>query len=217
MSPTTPFLPLPDNSQYPNQMDYFNDYASLYPTSSAREEPNTYQPPDQTSANGGAGDRPFNYTFADLWSTPEQSGSMVGESTNLLVTTSYGKHCCNLFADRYLMPESPESPAPATSFVKKADGYAQPSYSNNYWPEAGQMAQSYHSGSLNQEFSFGNTVVSEPSTMIPAPSSGKSLFFPKIEFLLINNSSVQLLGGKPGRTIHKHVPNGKRWSSLILV
>jgi len=217
MSPTTPFLPLPDNSQYPNQMDYFGDYASLYPTSSAREEPKTYQPPDQTLATGGADNQPYNYTFTDLWNMPEQSGSVVDESTNLLATTSHGKYCCNLFADRYLMPGSPESLAPATSYVNQADGYGQPSYSNNYWPEFDQMAQSYHSGSLNQEFSFDNTVVSEPSTVIPAPSSGKSLFFPKLEFLLIANSPVQLLGGKPERTIHEHVQNGKRWNSFIIV
>ena len=199
-------------------MDDFNDYASLYPTSSAREEPNTYQPLDQRSATGGGADNQrYNYTFADLWNMPEQSGSVVDESTNLLATTSYGKHCCNLFADRCLMPGSPESLAPATSYVNQADGYVQPSYSNKYWPEVDQVAQSYHSGSLNQEFSFDHTVVSEPPTVIPVPSSGKSLFFPKLEFLLITNSPVQLLGGKSERTLHQHVPHGRRWSLFILV
>ena len=197
-------------------MDYFNDYASLYPTSSAREESNTYQSLDQTSATGGADNQLYNYAFTDLWDMPEQSGSVVDESTNLLDTTSYGKHRYSLLADRYLMPGSPESLAPATSYANQADGYGQPSYLSNYWPEVDQVAQSYHSGPLNQEF-FDNTVVSEPSTVIPAPSSGKSLFFPKIEFLLIANSPVQLLGGKSERTIHKHVPHGKHWSSFILV
>jgi len=198
-------------------MDYFNDYASLYPTSSAREEPNTYQSLDQTSATGVADDQLYKYTLTDLWNMPEQSGSVVDESTNLLDTTSYGKYCCNLFADRYLISGSPESLAPATSYVNQADGYGQPSYLSNYWPEVDQVAQSYYPSSLNQEFSFNNVVLSEPSTVVPAPSSGKSLFFPKPEFLLISNSSIQLLGGKPERALHQRVPHGECWSSFILV
>ena len=198
-------------------MDYFNDYASLYPTSSAREEPNTSQFPDQTSAAGWADNQPYN-TFTDLWNMPEQSGSVVGEPTkNLLATTSYGEHRRNNFTDWCLTLESPDSLAPATSYANQVDGYGQPSYSNNYWPEVGQ---SYHSGPPNQEFSFGNTVVSEPSTVTPALGSGKSLFSPELralEYSPIANSPFQLLGGKPERTIHKHVPPGKRWSSFILV
>jgi len=199
-------------------MDYFNDYASFYPTSSAREEPNTFQPSDQTSATGWTDNQPYN-TFTDLWGMPEQSGSVVGEPTNLLATTSYGEHRCNLFADWCLTLESPESLAPATSYVNQADGYSQPSYSSNYWPEVGQEAQSYYSGSLGQEFFFENTAASEPSIVIPAPGSGKSLSSSKLrtlEYLPITNSPVQLLGGKPERSIHKHVPHGKRWSSFIL-
>jgi len=190
-------------------MDYFGDYASLYPTSSAREESNTCQPPDQTLATGGADDQLYNYTFTDLRNMPEQSGSVVDELTNLLAATSCGKHCYNLFADRYFTPGSPESLAPAASYVNQADGYGQPSYSNSYWPDVDQVAQSYHFDSLNQEFSFNNTVVSEPPTVIPAPSSGKSFFFLKLESLLITNSPIQLLGGKPGRSLHQHVPHGK--------
>jgi len=80
-------------------MDYFNDFASLYPTSSAREEFNAYQLPDQASATEGVNyDVPYS-TFTDPWGMPEQPGFMTGSSTNLLATDSYGRHYCNLSAD----------------------------------------------------------------------------------------------------------------------
>jgi len=94
---TAPLLHLLDNSQYPNQMDYFNDYANLYPTSSTHEEFNAYQFLDQVLATEGDNCNVPYSTFADPWGMPEQP--MAGSSTNILATDSYGRHHCNLSTD----------------------------------------------------------------------------------------------------------------------
>jgi len=92
MLPTAPPLPPLDSSQYPTQMDYFNDYASFYPVSSAREELDVYQFPDQTSQDQYS-------TFSDCWDALEQPVPTVGLPTTLPVAAGHGEHCCNLFID----------------------------------------------------------------------------------------------------------------------
>jgi hypothetical protein len=70
-------------------MDYFNDHASFYPTSSAREEFNDYQLPGQTSATEET-------NYLDSWNASEQPGPTVGSLTGPPATAGYGKHCCKL-------------------------------------------------------------------------------------------------------------------------
>ena len=211
LTQTAPLLHLLDNSQYPNQMDYFNDYASFYPTSSAREEFNAYQFPNQTSATEGVNYNVPYSTFTNCWGMPEQPGPTVGSSTSLPATDSYGRHCCDSSADWCLTLESPEPLAPSTSYTNQTDSYGQPSYSGNYWPELDQQAQSYHSGSLSQDYSFDGTAVSEPIAD-PTPDNCKRLSSLKLrvlEYLPIANSPAQLLGRKPERVLYQHVPHGK--------
>ena len=135
---TASLFTLLDNSHYPNQMAYFNDHASFYPTSSAREEFNMYQSLGQMS--------------------------VTEEAKNLTA----------------LSP---------TSYVIQPDEYGQQPYPSHYWPEVGQQTQLYHSGFSSQNFSFNNTVVSEPSAVVPTPSSGKCIFSPNCEY----SSSYRLL------------------------
>ena len=201
-------------------MDYFNDFASFYPISSAREESDAYQFPNQTSATEGVNYNAPYSTFTDPWGIPEQSGSMVGSSMSLPATDSYGTHCCNLSADWCLTLESPEPLAPSTSHTNQMDGYGQPSYTGSYWPEVGQQTQPYHSGSLSQDYSFGSAMPPEPSIVDPTPGSCKSLsslILPVLEYLPTANSHAQQLGGKSEWTLYWHVPHGKHWSPFILM
>ena len=117
-------------------MNYFNDYASFYPISSARDEFDAYQFPDQTSATEGVNYNAPYSTFTDPRGIPEQPRTIVGSSTSLPATDSYGTHYCNLSADWCLMLESPGSLAPSTSYTNQTDGYGQSSYTGNYWPES---------------------------------------------------------------------------------
>ena len=164
-------------------MSYFNDYASFYPISSARDEFDAYQFPDQTSATEGDNYGAPYSSFTDPWGMLEQPGSMVGSSTSLPATDSHGTHCCNLSADWCLTLESPELLAPTTSYTNQTGSYGQPSYSGDYWPEIGQQAQPYHSGSLSQDYSFDSTVVPEPSIVDPTPDSCKGLSSLKLRVL----------------------------------
>jgi len=195
-------------------MAYFNDYANYYPISSAREELNTYQLLDQTPATEEANynEGPYN-TSSDYWTMPEQLGSIVGLSTSLPATAGYGEHCYNLFADWCLTLGSPESLAPATSYVNQTDGYGQPLYSSHHWPEVGQQAPSYYSVPLSQDFSSAGTAAPEPFTVVPTFDSGKSVLSPKLrvlEYLPITDSPAQPLGGERERALHQHVLYGKR-------
>jgi len=172
-------------------MDHFNDYASFYPISSARDEFDAYQFPDRTSATEGDNyDVPYS-SFTDLWGMPEHPESMAGSSTSLPATDSHGTHCRNLSADWCLTLESPEPLAPSTSYTNQTDDHGQPSYSGDYWPEVGQQAQPHRTGSRSQHYSFDGTVVPEPSVMDPTPDSCKSLSFLRLrvlEYLLTANS-----------------------------
>jgi len=78
---------------------YFNDYASIHPTSSTREEFDGYQPLDQTPAAQEVNYQGPRNTFTDFWGTFEQSGLTDGSTTTLPSTAGHGKHCCNLFID----------------------------------------------------------------------------------------------------------------------
>ena len=176
MLPTAPPFPPLDNFQYPNQMDHFNDYTGSYPISSAREEFDVYRFPDQTTTTGEPGYRENPSTFPDFWETLEQPGPTVSLPTILPATSGHGKHCYNPFVDWCLTLESPESLALATSWADQPDGYDQPSSSGYYWPEVGQEARSYYSGSLSQEYCFPGTAESKPPTVNPTFDSGKILF-----------------------------------------
>ena len=217
---TAPLLHLLDNSQHPNQMDYFDDYGNFYPNPSAREELDAYQFPDQTPVTEGVNyDAPYS-TFTDTRGIPEQPGTIASSSTSPPATDSYGTHYCNLFADRCLTLESPEPLAPYTSHTSQTDGYVQPSYTGNYRPEVGQQAQPSHSGSSSHDYSFGGAMLPQPSTVDPTPGSCKSLSSLKLrvlEYLPTANSHAQQPGGKPERILYWHIRYGKHWSSFILV
>ena len=151
------------------QMAYFNDYASLYPTSSVRED----QFLDRTSATEEASYQGQYSTFTDGWHTFELPRLTVSSPTSLPATAGHGKNYCNLSVDWCLMLESLEVLAPTTTNI---DDYDQPSYSDHYWPGVGRQAQSYYPGSLSQDFSSASPAALEPFTASPTPSSGKCLF-----------------------------------------
>jgi hypothetical protein len=221
-------------------MAHFNDYASIYPTSSAREEPNAcrfldstlpteetdyqfddtsiregfkaYNFLDQTSAAEEASNSGLQNTLTDRWGMFEQSRPAVSLQTTPRATANHGKHHCNLFVDWCLMPGSPESLAPATSYMHQVDGFGQPPYSRNYRPGVDQQAQSYHSGPPSRGFFSASTAAPEPFTTVPTPGNGKSLFSlePRaLGYLPATNSPARLLGGKPGRALDRRVPYGK--------
>ena len=184
MLPTTPPLPPLDNSQYPTQMDFFNDYASFHPISSAREEFDVYPFPDQTTATEEASHQEQFSTFPDCWEALEQPAPTVDLPATLPAAAGHGKHFCNLFIDWCLTPESPESLLPTNSWAtNQQDGYSQPSSSSYRWPEVGQEAQSYYPGSLSQEYSFPSTMAFEPLTVDQTISSGRGLFSLKLRVL----------------------------------
>ena len=214
MLPTTPPLPPLDNSQYPPQMDCFNDYPSFYPISSAREEFDVYPFPDQTTVTEETShqeqySQEQYSTFPGCWEALEQPAPTVGLPTTLPAAAGHGKHFYNFFIDWCLTPESPESLLPVNSWTaNQPDGYSQPSSSSYRWPELGQEAQSYYPGSLTQEYSFPSAMAFEPPTVDQTLDSGKGLFSLKLrvlEHLPIINRPAQLLGGKPKRTICQHV------------
>ena len=88
--------------------------------------------------------------------------------------------------------------ASATSYETQANGYGQPSYTEQYWPAVGQQAQSYYSGFSGYDSYFASTVAPETSTAIPTPSSGKSLLYfetSKIKMLTDRDQSRSTTGG----------------------
>jgi hypothetical protein len=208
------------------------DYESLYPTSSTREESNAYQFLDktlatedvdyqfddtsiregfkaynfldQTSATEDASNLGLHNTLSDRWGMFEQPGPAVS-----LPKAGHGKHYCNLFVDWCIMPGSPDSLAPATSYMHQIDGFGQPSYSRNHRPGVLQQPQSYHSGPPSHGFSFAGAMVPEPFTVVPTPGNGKSLFSlePRaLGYLPATDSPARPLGGKPERALYRHVP-----------
>jgi len=212
MLPTAPPLPPLDSSQYPpTQMDYFNDYANFYPVSSTREEFDVYQFQDQMTATEETSYQEQQNTFPDCWNALEQPVTTVGLPTTLPAAAGYGEHCCNLFIDRCLTHEPPESLLPTSSWTNQPGGYSQPSSSSYHWPEVGQDAQYYYPGSLSQDYSLPSAVVSKPPAMEQTFNGGKDLFSLKLRVLkyspIINRP--QLLGGKPKRAIYQHVLYGK--------
>ena len=74
------------------------------------------------------------------------------------------------------MIESPASLAPQNSHATQVSGYRQPPYPDHHRPVVDQQARPYYPGFLSQDASFINTVASGPSTITPAPRSGKTLF-----------------------------------------
>ena len=66
--------------------------------------------------------------------------------------------------------------APQNSHITQINGYGQPSYPDHHQPAVDQQARPYHPGFLSQDASFADTVASGPSTMTPAPRSGKTFF-----------------------------------------
>ena len=147
----------------------------------------------------------------------------VGLPTGLPATVGHGKYCCNLSIDWCLTLGSPESLIPTASYMNQTGGYRQPEYSGYYWPEVGQQAQSYDSGSLSMDFSSASTAAPESFTAVPAPSSGERLFSLKLralEYLPITKSPARLPGesqsGLPTSTFYP-ASAGARLSSCSLV
>ena len=211
--PTASFLTPLDRLQYLNHMAYFNNYTSFYPTPSAREEFSAHQFLDQTSAAEGVNYEGSQVTFPDCWNTFQQPEPTVGSSAALPATVGHGEHYYNLFVDWRLTLGSPESLAPATSYMNQTGSYDQLSYSSHYWPEVGQQAQTYHPGFSSQNFSPAIMAAPEPSAVVPTPNSGESLLSLKLrtlEYLPITNSPARLLGGKPERTLYQRVLYGRR-------
>ena len=149
--------------------DFDSNNANFLPTSSvAREEADGYPFLGQTSATEWSN----NYTFTNGWSMGDQPGPMANSSTSLRATTGHGEHDYNLFIDWCLTLKSPDS---LPSFIQN-DDYAQPPYSEDYWPAIGQQAQSHHSNYLSWDAPFVGTVAPEVSTAVPTPSSSKYIF-----------------------------------------
>jgi hypothetical protein len=99
---------------------------------------------------------------------------MVGPPTGTRATASYGKYHCNQFVVGYLTRVSAEPVAPASSYATEVNGCGQPTYFDHNLPTVGHQAQSQSHALLNWD-PFANMMASEPSTMVPASSSGKNL------------------------------------------
>ncbi|KAF9646524.1 hypothetical protein BDM02DRAFT_3118449 [Thelephora ganbajun] len=150
-------------------MAHFNNYdANFYPTP-APGEFDEYSFLGQTLATGYQAESYHSqghYTFADHSNVVEQSEPTVGSSTSYWATANRKCHC-NLFVCLCLTRKFPESVASATSYATHVDGYGQPSYSEYQWPAVGHQAEFYHTGFLNRDTSFAETVASEASTVVP--------------------------------------------------
>ena len=81
-------------------MAYSNNYdnSSFYSTFSAPGEFETYPFLDQIPTIEEANVHPHN-PLADPWGTAGQPSHLVGSSTSLQATASYGKHICNIIVE----------------------------------------------------------------------------------------------------------------------
>lgn len=113
-------------------------------------------------------------TVDGRWNTIGWHEPMVGSSSSLQATASYGEHQRNLFVGWYLTREFPESVASTTSDETQAI-YGHRSYPHYHWPAASQWPQFPQSGFLSRDGSFATSMASETPTVIPTPSSGKHL------------------------------------------
>ncbi|KAF9645112.1 hypothetical protein BDM02DRAFT_3120722, partial [Thelephora ganbajun] len=130
----------------------FYDYNTNFCTTSTSSEFGACPSLNQTLANEEANIRTTD-TFTDGWSVGRQPGYMVGSPRSLRAEASL------------------ESAPSVTPYSTQTDGYGQPSFPGHYWPIMGQYAQSYHSGIMSRDNSFASAVASEPSMVVPIPSS----------------------------------------------
>ena len=95
------------NTSHRIPMDYFNnaDSASFYPTSSATSELDEYPFFGQISSTKDFDVQAYN-AFASCWGMTEIPCIPIGASTSLQETAGHGKHCCHLFVESCLTPES---------------------------------------------------------------------------------------------------------------
>jgi hypothetical protein len=149
------------------------DNANFHSTSSASEELDTYPFLSRTSSGEGVDDETFG-TFAHGWGMVGQSEPMVGPPTGSQATANYGKYHYDKFVVGYLTRVSAEPVASASSCATKVNDYGQPTYFDHHLPTVGRQAQSQDPGLLNWD-PFASMMGSEPSTMVPAPNSGKNL------------------------------------------
>jgi len=150
-------------------MAYYNDASNADYYSFVSGEAYSYPSPCQTFVTET--ERTYEQIYAgptDQWSVVRQSGPMIGSSTSLRATDSFGEHRSGRFIDWCLKREPPESVAPTTSYASRTDD-CWPSYD---WSAAYRQAQPYHSGYFNRDVSFTDTAAPETSTAVHAPSSG---------------------------------------------
>jgi len=139
-------------------MAYYNDASNADHYSFVPGGAYSYQSPCQTFVTET--ERTYEQIYTgptDQWSVVRQSGPMIGSSTSLWATDSFGEHRSGRFIDWCLNREPPESVAPTTSYTSGTDN-CWPSYD---WSAAYRQAQSYPSGYLNGDVSFTNTAASE--------------------------------------------------------
>ena len=80
-------------------MAYYNtNNAGFYPTYSASNELEAYPFLGQMSATGEADAQTY-HPLADPWNMAGQPSHLVGWSTSLQATASYGKHICNIIVE----------------------------------------------------------------------------------------------------------------------
>lgn len=84
----------------------------------------------------------------------------------------------NLLVDWYLMFDTPESVAPATSYATGIDNWRQPAYTHNNWSEIEQAQPEYPDYSSREATSLAITATQETSFTTPGPSSSKHLVCP---------------------------------------
>ena len=128
------------------------------------------------------------FTSGEFTTYPSMNGMLANEEANRHAPTngwgvwtgfqaeaSFSKDNCSLLLGQGV---TRGSPGPTTSLTMSAaytHGYGQPSSSRPEWPATDQ-AQPSSSNFVYWNIPFANTVTSEPSAAIPAPSSGKYLF-----------------------------------------
>jgi len=189
---TTSLSTLPNTSDHPTQMAYFNDNnnTGFYSAPDASGGFESYPFLGQASATEEFSNHHTYPPFSDRWSMGRQPGPMIGSATNLRATANSGACHCNLFTGRRLMRESPESVASPTPYATPDSDYGQPPYPGQYWLGAGQQTQCHHPGVSNWD--------------VPTPSSGeRHTYFKTLRNLILTdvNSAARLLGSQPGRTL----------------
>lgn len=196
-------------------MSYHNNNLNFYPAVSTPGEfdefPFFNQPPVVNPLNHQA-----QYVPTDRWDVVPQLDATADSTTSFRGTAGSSEYHGTLFSNSYLTCRTSDSVVGTTPYDLGFDGYAQPSYTNPYWPTMSQQPHPGHHGLSNWgDFPSGSTLAPEASSMIPTFSSGKTPFrFATSRDQMLtdheHSTTAPLLGGEPERPLGQHASPGKR-------